>query len=601
MYVSCDVTPSAPSPQQSYIPLAKYTLKRLVRHVFFYSALWSSWEFVAPFYSSTFLLTGATWLVGSLDNNINVRRVSLSSTQVCLVKISTSRVTATYLPSSILILLLHVIFDGDAKLSCYRFYTFRNILPDHFIFRFSPLSSPRPLISTLTILHALVIFTILATRSTPLTCIVFGLSRLALPLLYRAPLLPYILKPFTAHFIRGSRTFFLPLHHFPLLVKGWSIAYTTLLTWESASLLFESSTSQPITVSHLTADSNVALISGISASTSLFPFHVFAYLELRNPASSQYPPSTALRSSLFSDQKHAPTSSAPQPSDAAKKAGPTTRTPIKFVGQQQRPSWATPARAVAECLASDGPLARAVEEGTDEVEEVVAKVPELFRSALRSSTPAKREGAPLPAAAAVKQNGDGGVFNKWVEDFKKATRDRVKGWIMRSVRVHKLVENGVPNKDLDLVVFDMLSHYVCASLTEDQYGVVQRDIPKILEAMVRFLRELDKWRAEISVASSSPASGTAATANVSPFNSTTTATTATTTDSPSRPANANSKSKEDQQAEEERAKANAILTELSDGLKESIGRIVRMFGNKLMAFKFPPAVASGVQGFMDYC
>ncbi|KAF8340213.1 hypothetical protein F5887DRAFT_862538, partial [Amanita rubescens] len=71
-------------------------------------------------------------------------------------------------------------------------------------------------------------------------------------------------------------------------------------------------------------------------------------------------------------------------------------------------------------------------------------------------------------------------------------------------RVHKLVENGVPNKDLDLVVFDMLSHYVCASLTEDQYGVVQRDIPKILEAMVRFLREVDKWRAEISAASSSP-------------------------------------------------------------------------------------------------
>jgi hypothetical protein len=115
--------------------------------------------------------------------------------------------------------------------------------------------------------------------------------------------------------------------------------------------------------------------------------------------------------------------------------------------------------------------------------------------------------------------------------------------------------------------------------------------------MVRFLREVDKWRAEISAASSSPAPGTIA-ANVSPSNSTTTT---TTTGSPSRPANANSKSKEDQQAEEERAKANAILTELSDGLKESIGRIVRTFGNKLMAFKFPPAVASGVQGFMEYC
>ena len=132
----------------------------------------------------------------------------------------------------------------------------------------------------------------------------------------------------------------------------------------------------------------------------------------------------------------------------------------------------------------------------------------------------------------------------------------------------------------------------CASLTEDQYGVVQRDIPKILEAMVRFRRAVEKWRAEISAVSSCPALA----ANVSPSNSTTTATTA---DSPPRPAN-DSKSKQEQQ-EEERAKANAILTELSDGLKESIGRIVRTFGNKLMAFKFPPAVASGVQGFMDYC
>ena len=118
----------------------------------------------------------------------------------------------------------------------------------------------------------------------------------------------------------------------------------------------------------------------------------------------------------------------------------------------------------------------------------------------------------------------------------------------------------------------MLSHYVCASLMEDQYGIVQRDIPKILEAMVRFLGVVDKWRAEISAGSSLADS------------------TATTAERPNQ----------DQQAEEERSKANAVLTELSDGLKESIGRIVRTFGDKLMAFRFPPVVASGLQAFMDY-
>ena len=35
---------------------------------------------------------------------------------------------------------------------------------------------------------------------------------------------------------------------------------------------------------------------------------------------------------------------------------------------------------------------------------------------------------------------------------------------------------------------------------EDQYSVVQRDILKILEVMVRFLGEVDKWCVEISAA-----------------------------------------------------------------------------------------------------
>ena len=44
-----------------------------------------------------------------------------------------------------------------------------------------------------------------------------------------------------------------------------------------------------------------------------------------------------------------------------------------------------------------------------------------------------------------------------------------------------------------------------------------------------------------------------------------------------------------------------VLTELSDGLRESTGRIICTFGDKLMVFRFPPAVASGMQAFMDYC
>jgi Nucleoporin protein Ndc1-Nup len=40
---------------------------------------------------------------------------------------------------------------------------------------------------------------------------------------------------------------------------------------------------------------------------------------------------------------------------------------------------------------------------------------------------------------------------------------------------------------------------VCASLTEDRYGVVQRDIPRILEALLAFLTALEDVQREIAV------------------------------------------------------------------------------------------------------
>lgn len=43
----------------------------------------------------------------------------------------------------------------------------------------------------------------------------------------------------------------------------------------------------------------------------------------------------------------------------------------------------------------------------------------------------------------------------------------------------------------------MLTRLACASLQEDRYGVVQRDLPKILEAFLSFLGALEDYRAEI--------------------------------------------------------------------------------------------------------
>lgn len=66
---------------------------------------------------------------------------------------------------------------------------------------------------------------------------------------------------------------------------------------------------------------------------------------------------------------------------------------------------------------------------------------------------------------------------------------------------------GIMRKKLNRVPFfcsAVLSLLICASLTEDQYGVVQRDIPKILEAFLSFLSAIEDYQAEISASSPAP-------------------------------------------------------------------------------------------------
>lgn len=43
-----------------------------------------------------------------------------------------------------------------------------------------------------------------------------------------------------------------------------------------------------------------------------------------------------------------------------------------------------------------------------------------------------------------------------------------------------------------------LSHFVCASLSEDRYGVVQRDIPRIIEAFLSFLSAIEEYQIEVN-------------------------------------------------------------------------------------------------------
>ncbi|KIL60341.1 hypothetical protein M378DRAFT_26563 [Amanita muscaria Koide BX008] len=613
---------------------------------------------------------------------------------------STKIALVTYLVSAACFLVLHIAFveGGDHRLRLFvkskkhpfyvnpRFiyllfsqlvvasvYSLRTILLDRFVFKLSQSTSTTTakLVTLPTLLQTIFISTLLSTLTFPLTSLLVLLSRLIiLPLLYHVPLLSQLLKPFTAHFLKTPlfslshpissliHTILLPLTHFPLVFRSCAIAFTTLFTWEIASTFFSASISQPIKVSHLVADPNLVLVSGISVSsfaeTDGFPFHYSAYLELRDLASaSDSPQASAQRSALFADQKYTPSlwsrlvresllllgkdyqlllhrgNPPATPAPAASAASsvqaasslPFQVTPVKLISQPSsafKPVQGSPMRSVVDSLASDGPLAKAVDLVNEEAETVASKVPELFRSVRgavgppsdpRSGSGASGGGpAAIPTAikeglgsqastnspelvtrakAEIRTRLDAVVkeITNFVPEWVKQIGYEVHEWWTRE-REHRKVEVATTNKEVDLVVFDVLSHFVCASLTEDTFGVVQRDIPKILEAMVKFLGEMEGWRAQLAASTPSPSIPASSDHNSTQIGGQDAV---------------QELSLKQIRAQQELDSAKALLSEPSDGLKEGIGRVVRTFGDKLTAFRFPPTVAKSLQGFLDYC
>ena len=125
---------------------------------------------------------------------------------------------------------------------------------------------------------------------------------------------------------------------------------------------------------------------------------------------------------------------------------------------------------------------------------------------------------------------------------------------------------------------------------------MQRDIPQILETFTSFLSAIEEYQLQIASLIKPPSTSSAV-------------------------------SQKEEEAQNliaiEVEKAQEILGAMADGvfffftlylcvqypsffflvlgLKDGIARIVRTFGNKLLAFKFPPRVAQKLKGFLDYC
>ncbi|KZT06677.1 uncharacterized protein LAESUDRAFT_759175 [Laetiporus sulphureus 93-53] len=501
------------------------------------------------------------------------------------------------------------LMSSQALLGCA--YLARTILLDKFSVRWKEVfSSPglppaergsRRLANMLTTFASVSLFVVLCST---LHAVLFGFARsVVLPVLHLLPFVSQILRPFTAHFLRGSFTLTLLFRQWPLICRTFYLAMTTVACWETA----ESPLFSGINVANSAADPALALVSGITSSDGCFKH--FAYAELQQLASENSPTASARRTELFSDQKYNPTmwstlvrealltlgkdyqlllrrgqpEAPPAPPANPPLAVPAEVKPVPLIRTSVlKATSASPLRAALDSLASDGPISTVVGSTADAG---VSHIPELFQSVLHASPGGDRaieavkkseeQMVGLYEQTKVKwQGGLGGILRRNAPAQVIEVVGMVEEWWTRD-RVNKAVEMALPNRHLDVLAISVLCSLICASLTEDKYGVVQRDIPRMLEALVSFLVVAEEYQADISRKYNVP-------------------------------------SEEDMKklpkkecAEKERlafevANAGEVLTEVSNVLKDGIMQVVRTFGDKLAAFKFPLRTAKKLQTFVDY-
>ncbi|KAJ7689308.1 hypothetical protein B0H17DRAFT_1180303 [Mycena rosella] len=142
----------------------------------------------------------------------------------------------------------------------------------------------------------------------------------------------------------------------------------------------------------------------------------------------------------------------------------------------------------------------------------------------------------------------------------------------------------------------VLTRLTCASLAEDRLGVVQRDIPRVVEALVAFLGEVERAQGALRPAAP-PSDGTGVDADGEHADG-----------GQGEGGREEREKKEKRERREEREaeardleEARAVLGDVGDALKEGLARIARTFGDKLRAFRFAPRVAARMQEFVDYC
>ncbi|GAA5875593.1 hypothetical protein JCM3774_006112 [Rhodotorula dairenensis] len=369
-----------------------------------------------------------------------------------------------------------------------------------------------------------------------------------------------------------------------LAARAFSSALFVFLAFEAAHVLFEVYATQPMSVSQFGSNPNQVLLSGLRSADPYY--QQFAFLELATLTLRD----ASRRQAIFKDVKPGnASSSSPAPSTAppaqsqehvtnraAVKAGdvfqPTRATLFDKLAAAagssstaslgSSPAAQTAARKLTEGVT--GPQAQqAVSTALGAAGSVVSRVPSILQTSSLVPTTLvdaaksveRATQSALPASSVVDVVGTEHSIARFVPGLLRAS--------IFDVAIEYRVKNCVKRRHEVVCAVQALSNLICASLTEDPYGVTQRDIPKVLEAFVRFLNALKSLSADLEAAADAVAGG-----------------------------------------REEKDRARSVVEgevgEVQDALRAGTKAILTEFAEYLGEFRFPTQVAAQLQLLVDW-
>ncbi|KAG9003032.1 hypothetical protein FRB94_002852 [Tulasnella sp. JGI-2019a] len=370
-------------------------------------------------------------------------------------------------------------------------------------------------------------------KLTIITMFIYTMSYLALrKSLFRIGL--FVFKPFVHNFLRSRLWVITPYVCWRLVQCNLATAFSIYFAETCLTL----SASEHVMLTQFASNPTNCLIDGITSTASRGYSRHFAFAELSEIA--QNPKFAARRKDIFSDIRNTSSSS-------GKYAwGVICRETLLLLGKDHR-TLATRGKpqALATTARTGAPITQHVTmKSTSTLKQAEYAVPhrstqdqmlDLAASSLQSAEQVLASRAPdiynkgsvsLPISSAHSPS-TGGVREAIVSVVDKAQHPStlVPSWatvqsqlptVVRSVldvigdtikseyhgfvdeTIRRKVSVALPNAALDALAIQALCHLTAASLLEDPYGVVQKDIPRILEALLLFKQTLAAFQQELN-------------------------------------------------------------------------------------------------------